>query len=221
MTSDIEFIIQQKLILIRHVLYLDNDWILLRTNCFSFCFPLDYYCDWHYLYTVITGHIGGAPTQVTSKPGHYMYNCGRIQEKALHFEDCSLSCHNSEIWEPTQLVVGSLNRTHPPTLTTTITYSIQHERKIIITNALKNHLKRWHGTHQYCWNVHPTPNYGPISLARSKCPNYHSAPAVSASAAASCSPTPKDSTPPGSPPSFSSPSPVATLVVDNKYQLQL
>ena len=147
MTSDIEFIIQQKLILIRHVLYLDNDWILLRTNCFSFCFPLDYYCDWHYLYTVITGHIEGTPTQVTSKPGYYMYNCGRIQEKPLHFEDCSLSCHNRGNWEPSQLVVGSLNRTHQPTLTTIITYGIQHERKIIITNALKNHLKRWHGTH--------------------------------------------------------------------------
>ena len=35
--------------------------IMVWNICFSSCIPLDYYCDWHYLYTVDTGHIWGEP----------------------------------------------------------------------------------------------------------------------------------------------------------------
>ena len=101
-------------------------------------------------------------------------------------------------------------------------HGIQLQWKIITTNALKT-TSKGDLVISTVGTVHPTPNFGPISLKKG--PNFHSAPAVSASAAAAASsaassPTPRDSTPPGSP-SFSSPSPVATLVGNNKFQLEL
>ena len=153
---------------------------------------------------ITRGHIGEEPL---SKRSHNIYNCGRFQEKCLLFGRCSPSCHKSQNW------VGS--HTTPTHL---YMHGIQRQWKIITTNALKT-TSKGELVISTVGTVHPTPNFGPISLKKG--PNFHSAPAVSASAAAAASsaassPTPRDSTPPGSP-SFSSPSPVATLVVNNKF----